>query len=148
MIALDTNILVYAHRGEMPFHRRACACLRGVAEGGAPWALPWPAAHEFLAVVTNARIFREPTPMAQGIVFLSLLMGSPSLHLIGEGSGYFPVLRDLLVASEVTGARVHDARIAAICLHHNVRALWSADRDHGRFEGLKVVNPLLRHETP
>jgi predicted nucleic acid-binding protein len=42
------------------------------------------------------------------------------------------------------GGRVHDARIAAICLEHKVRELWSADRDFGRFSELKVINPLIQ----
>jgi uncharacterized protein len=53
-------------------------------------------------------------------------------------------LRALLTASRVTGARVHDARIAALCRQHGVRELWSADRDFGRFSGLNVVNPLVQ----
>jgi len=43
-----------------------------------------------------------------------------------------------------TGARIHDARIAALCRHHGVRQLWSADRDFGRFSELPVVNPLVQ----
>jgi len=39
---------------------------------------------------------------------------------------------------------IHDARIAAICLENGVVELWSADRDLGRFAGLKVVNPLVK----
>jgi uncharacterized protein len=53
-------------------------------------------------------------------------------------------LRALLIASQVTGARVHDARIAALCHQHGVRELWSADRDFGRFPGLDIVIPLVQ----
>jgi hypothetical protein len=48
-----------------------------------------------------------------------------------------------MAAGRVTGAQVHDARVAALCLHHGVRELWSADRDLGRFPDLKVANPLI-----
>ena len=37
---------------------------------------------------------------------------------------------------------IHDARIAAICLHNGVTELWTADRDFSRFKPLKTVNPL------
>ncbi len=40
------------------------------------------------------------------------------------------------------GALVHDARVAALCLFHGVRVLWSADRDFSRFPELTVLNPL------
>jgi predicted nucleic acid-binding protein len=39
----------------------------------------------------------------------------------------------------VSGPRVHDARIAALCLGHGISELWSADP---RFPGLQVRNPL------
>ena len=143
MIAIDTNILVYAHRSEMPFHAAALERVRGLAEGMQPWALPWPVVHEFLAVTSNARIFRDPTPVAEGMAFLRALMESPQLHALAEGTGYMGTLEDVLRVSKVTGAMIHDARIAAICRFHHVRQLWSADRDHSRFEGIQVINPLL-----
>ena len=68
---------------------------------------------------------------------------SPSLALLGEADGYWPELRRLLEAGRVSGPRVHDARVAAICLAHGVRELWTADRHFGRFPALKARNPLL-----
>jgi predicted nucleic acid-binding protein len=77
MIALDTNILVYAHRRDSRWHEAASRVVRELAEG------------------------------------------------------------------RVTGPRIHDARIAALCLHHGVRELSSADRDFSRFPRLATRNPLL-----
>jgi predicted nucleic acid-binding protein len=65
------------------------------------------------------------------------------LVLLAESAQYWSELRGLLSASKVTGPQVHDARIAALCIQHGVRELWSADRDFSRFKGLKVVNPLV-----
>jgi len=71
-------------------------------------------------------------------------MECPTLSLIGESEGvYFRYLKHILEASQVKGPRVHDARIAAICLSHGVDELWSADRDFSRFPGLRVKNPLI-----
>jgi predicted nucleic acid-binding protein len=56
LIAVDTNILVYAHRAESPHFARASAWLKRLAEGRSVWAIPWPCLHEFLSVVTNPRI--------------------------------------------------------------------------------------------
>ncbi|MBI2191956.1 MAG: hypothetical protein HYU36_08230 [Planctomycetes bacterium] len=72
---------------------------------------------------------------------------SPSCILIGEGPGYLPALSALARNGKISGGMVHDARIAAICLHHAVRELWTADRDFSRFEGLRVTNPLVAHQN-
>ena len=64
--------------------------------------------------------------------------------LLSESEQYWVVLRELLSTSQVAGARIHDARIAALCIQHQVSELWSADRDFSRFPKLRVVNPLNR----
>jgi predicted nucleic acid-binding protein len=69
---------------------------------------------------------------------------SSTLTLLIESDAHWPELRRLLVAGNISGPRVHDARIAALCLQHGVRELWTADRDFSRFPQLKTVNPLLR----
>ena len=67
MIAVDTNILVYAHREDSPFHEAAFERVAELAEGPAVWAIPWPCLHEFLAIVTHPRIYAPPTPLAQAL---------------------------------------------------------------------------------
>jgi predicted nucleic acid-binding protein len=52
-------------------------------------------------------------------------------------------LRPLLLAARIAGPRVHDARVAALCLQHGVRELWTADRDFSRFAELRAINPLV-----
>ena len=66
MIAVDSNILVYAHREDSPWHAASLQCLTGLAEGRAPWAIPWPCIHEFLAITTHPRIYAPPTPLETG----------------------------------------------------------------------------------
>jgi uncharacterized protein len=63
--------------------------------------------------------------------------------LLGETDGYWVVLQSLLERSKVTGPRVHDARIAALCQLHGVRELWTADRDFSAFPSLATRNPLI-----
>ena len=142
MIAIDTNILVYAHRPEMPFHERARHVLAAAVTATEPVAVPWPCTHEFLAVVTNRRIFREPTPMDTALDAIRRLMASLTGGFLAEGEGYLDALDRVARPALLQGAIVHDARIAALCLFHGVRVLWSADRDFSRFPDLAVVNPL------
>ena len=144
MIAIDTNILVYAHREDSPFHATAARRIADLAEGPAPWAIPWPCLHEFLAVVTHPRIYDPPTPPAAALDQVDAWLGAPSLVLLSEAEQYWTELRALVTAARVTGARIHDARIAALCRQHGVRELWSADRDFSRFPDLVVLNPLTR----
>ena len=143
MIAVDTNILVYAHRRDSEWHEPASACVRDLAEGVASWALPWPCVHEFLAIVTHERIYSPPTTSAKALEQISAWLESPSNVLLSETSGYWDVLVGLIGKSKITGPRVHDARIAALCIHHGVRELLSADRDFSRFGDLKTRNPLV-----
>jgi len=143
LIAVDTNILVYAHREDSPFHEAASRCLSQLAEGPASWAIPWPCLHEFLAIVTHPRIYSPPTPLARGLDQVDAWMESPTLALLAETAAYWTTLRALLTRGRVAGPQVHDARVAALCRQHGVRELWAADGDFSRFSGLGVVNPLL-----
>jgi hypothetical protein len=143
VIAVDTNILVYAHRADSAFHDGARAALESLAAGTRPWALPWPCAHEFFAVVTHPRIYRTPTPAAMAFDQLRALQTVANLVFIAEADGYLAQLEPLALAAKAQGGAIHDARIAAICLSHGVAELWSADRDFSRFASLKVRNPLI-----
>ncbi|HZU17951.1 MAG TPA: TA system VapC family ribonuclease toxin [Candidatus Dormibacteraeota bacterium] len=143
MIAVDTNLLVYAHRRDATWHEPAHLVVRRLAEGRAPWAIPWPCLREFLAIVTHPRIYRPPTPPETALDQVAAWLESPSLSLLAEGPGCWELFRTLVARGRVTGPLVHDASIAALCLLHGARELWTADRDFGRFVGLRTRNPLL-----
>ena len=142
MISVDTNLLVYAHRAESAWHDRAAACIRDLSEGRSPWAIPWPCIHEFLAIATHPRIWDPPTPTETALDQVDAWLESPSLVLLAEGPEHWSGLRALLEAGRIAGPRVHDARVAALCLAHGVRELWTADRDFSRFPALATANPL------
>lgn len=143
MIAVDTNILVAAHRRDHEWHRPAAEKLRELAEGPAPWMIPWPCVHEFLAVVTHPRIFRPPSTLDQALAQVDAWRESPGLVLASEPAGYWDELRECLRAGKVVGPRVHDARVATICACNGVSELWTADRDFSALRGVKAVNPLV-----
>lgn len=143
MIAVDTNILVYAHRGDSPHHDAAADCVRSLAEGRAAWAIPWPCIHEFFAIATNPRIYVPPSTFAAAVAQIDAWLQSPSHVALAESDRHWTELRALITAGLITGTRVHDARVAAICMQHGVRELWSADRDFSRFPNLRTVNPLV-----
>jgi uncharacterized protein len=143
MIAVDTNILVYAHRRDSEWHERAVRAIAELAEGPVPWAIPWPCLHEFLAIVTHPRIYSPPTPVETALEQVKAWLESPSLCVLGELAGHWKELEEIISGGRIVGGAVHDARVAAICREHGVREIWSADRDFTRIKGLAVRNPLL-----
>jgi toxin-antitoxin system PIN domain toxin len=143
LIAVDTNLLVYAHREDSPFHKIAFERLAALAEGPATWAIPWPCVHEFLAIVTHRRIYAPPTPLSAALDQIDAWLESPTLALLGESAAHWPTLRSLLTEGRIVGPQVHDARVVALCRQHGVREFWSADRDFSRLPGMAVVNPLV-----
>ncbi|MEO8314736.1 MAG: TA system VapC family ribonuclease toxin [Pseudomonadota bacterium] len=143
MIAVDTNILVHAHRRDSAWHRPAAERMRELAEGSSSWGMPWPCVHEFLAIATHPRIYVPPSTNEQATKQINAWLDSPTVVMLAEAPGYWELLRRLLQQSKVTGPRVHDARIAALCMLHGVRELWTADRDFGAFPDLATRNPLV-----
>lgn len=143
MIAVDTNILVYAHREDSPWHNIASRKIAELAEGRASWAIPWPCLCEFFAIVTHPRIYDPPTSVNLALDQIDAWLESPGIVLLSEGINYWTTLRSMITDGKVMGPQVHDARIAALCRSHGIRVLWTADRDFSRYAQLVVKNPLV-----
>lgn len=139
MIAVDTNILVYAHRQESPEHGRALARLTRLAENKASWGIPVFCLGEFIRVVTHTRIFDPPTRLNVAIEALQGLHASPSLTILCPGSDYWQIYGACLLDGDARGNLAFDAQIAAVCKEHGVSALITTDRDFARFTGLRLM---------
>jgi toxin-antitoxin system PIN domain toxin len=142
MIAVDTNVLVYVHRSDSPFHKEADTALTRLAESGDIWAIRWPCVHEFLAIVTHPRIYDPPTPQGEAVDQVECWLDVPTLVLLGKDRSHWSHLRPILEKSGVVGPMVHDARVAALCRAQGVREIWTSDRDFSRLDGIRVRNPL------
>jgi len=142
MIAVDTNLLVYAHREDSPFHKSALKAMVGLSDSGRRWAIPWPCVHEFISITTHPRIYDPPSPLKIALAAIQLWLDAPGCEQLAEGPGYWQTLNNLSRKAKLKGPMIHDARIAALCQHHGVKELWSADRDFTRFPSLKIRNPL------
>jgi toxin-antitoxin system PIN domain toxin len=143
MIAIDSNILVYGHRTGADFNDEAFELLRDLGMGSQPWAIPFPCVHEFLRNVTDPRIYADPTPLEVALDQVAAWTETPSLRLLSEGRRHLELLSRVALGGRAVGAKIHDARIAAICLDHSVSELWTADRDFSRFPDLKTRNPFV-----
>jgi uncharacterized protein len=112
--------------------------------GSSQWSIPWPCLQEFIGIVTRPRVFDPPSTLTEAVDQVDFWLACPSIVMLAEADDHWLHLKDILLASRTIGAKVHDARVAAICLQHGVRELWTADRDFSRFPQLKTVNPLVR----
>ena len=143
MIALDTNILVALHRLDQPQNPAALAAYESAGGDRAAWAIPWPCVHEFLGVITHPKIFPIPTPLPIALAAIDAWRARSLVRFLAEDDTHWSTLAPLVRAAGIAGPRIHDARIAALCLDHGVRELWTADRDFSRFPKLRTRNPLV-----
>lgn len=143
MIAVDTNVLVYAHRREAHEHDAARSKLSELSRGREAWAIPWPCIYEFFSVVTNRRIWHErASSQEQAWRQVEAWAGSPSVRLLSETPDFVAVLAAFVARPRVIGPVVHDARVAALCVAHGVEALLTRDRDFSLFPELALENPF------
>jgi toxin-antitoxin system PIN domain toxin len=139
VIAVDTNILVYAHREELPQHRRARARLVELAEGSARWAIPVFCLGEFLRVMTHPRLFDPAFDVVEACEALGRVLASPSLVVLTPGDRFWPLLSRATHDAHAIGNLVFDAQIVALCRETGVSTLLTEDRDFDRFPGFPTT---------
>ena len=103
MIALDTNVLVYSHRLESPFHEAAKELVESFRSNPSPWAIPWPCVHEFLSIVTHPKVYKTPATLAEAFASVDAWLAGGNLQLLGESDGYFEKLRAIAKAAQLKG---------------------------------------------
>lgn len=143
MIAVDTQILVYATRADMPWHKAALSSMIKLAESGEPWAIPWACVHEFVGTLTRPKLLDPPSTLRDAFDAVDRWRVSPGLTFVGEGPNHLDTIRTLATSAKIAGARIRDARITAICIENGISELWTADRDLAAFAKLRIRNPLL-----
>ncbi|MCB1202364.1 MAG: PIN domain-containing protein [Leptospiraceae bacterium] len=141
MNAVDTNILVYAHRTEMNFHSDCLDFLQAELQIK-KLAVPYHCLVEFVGICTHPKIFKTPTPMEICRMQIEMLQKAGILILF-EQSNSIERLLSLALEARVAGSMIHDARIASTCIENGISVLYSLDRDFSRFPDLKVENPLI-----
>eukprot|EP01036_Dinobryon_divergens_P056684 gene56684-75693_t len=111
----------------MPFHGAAFACLKSLAEGRAAWGIPVTCLHEFLAVVTNAKVFAPASRLDQAFAQVDAWLAAPHARVLHSGAQHWPILSTLASKARLQAGQFHDARIATICLENGVSMLYTAD---------------------
>jgi toxin-antitoxin system PIN domain toxin len=138
VIAVDTNILVYAHREELPQHRSARAKVITLAEGGILWGIPVFCIGEFVRVVTHPKLFDPPYTGAEACEAVGRFLEAPSLRVLCPGSAYLSLFQEAVQEANAIGNLVFDAQIVAVCRESGVSSLLTEDRDFTRFPGFKT----------
>jgi toxin-antitoxin system PIN domain toxin len=137
MIAPDVNILVYAARADSPEHAKCRDWIERIRVGSAPLILFEPVLASTLRLLTNRRIFVEPTPRSKAMAFLEALLNSPASRLMRAGDRHWTLFCKLVQQVDARGDLVQDAYLAALALEHGCE--WvTADRDFARFPGLRT----------
>lgn len=139
MIAVDTNILVYAHREELPQHGLARDRLIELAEGPSRWAIPVFCLGEFLRIVTHPRLFDPPFGLGEACEALGRVLDSPSLVVLMPAERFWALLARAVAEANAAGNLVFDAQIVAVCREAGVSALLTEDRDFDRFPGFRTA---------
>jgi uncharacterized protein len=142
VILLDANLLVYAHVSAFVQHERARAWLDDRLSGSLPIGFPWSTLIAFLRLVTNARIFERPEPIARAWHQVEAWLGSPMAWIPQPTERHREVLGRLLVSHGGHANLVPDAHLAALAIEHGL-VLCSSDSDFARFPGLRWDNPLI-----
>jgi hypothetical protein len=137
----DVNLLIYAHRAEAPDHDRYAEWLTRLAEGPEPFGLSELGASGFVRIVTNPKIWAEPTTTEDALEFIQRLRGRSNARLLMHGTGSWEIFARLCLAARARGKLVADAYHAALAIEHGCEFL-TADGDFARFPGLRQRHPL------
>lgn len=141
MRCVDVNVLVYAHRADLPENRAYRELLEDLVNAEEPLGVPDVVLSGFIRVMTNRRIFFEPTAPEQVWQAVDRLLAAPAVMPLHPGERHWDVFRSLATDTRVAGNDVADAYLAAYAVTHN--ATWlSADRGFARFPGLRYRHPL------
>ena len=97
----------------------------------------------FLRITTNPRIFPKPFSTSEALEMVGRLLKSSGTIILQPGLEHFSLLKRIVAESAVGGAMLMDAHLAALAIEHGA-TLASNDRDFRRFDGLKLINPLVK----
>jgi toxin-antitoxin system PIN domain toxin len=111
----DVNVLIAASRSDHPHHKIAFSVLNDAVaacgKGGSLKLIPMVVA-SFLRLVTNPRIFVQPTPVETAISFIDALLAIPGIEMPALGTEW-PIFRQLCIEKSLAANDIPDAWLAA-----------------------------------
>jgi toxin-antitoxin system PIN domain toxin len=140
MLCVDVNVLVYAHRKDLPQHQTYRPLLERLANGEEPLGLPDIVLSGFIRLMTNRRIFARPTQPDEAWAAADALLAAPAAMALRPGQRHWTVFRQLASDINARANDIPDAYLAAYAIENN--ATWlSADRGFARFARLRWSHP-------
>jgi toxin-antitoxin system PIN domain toxin len=95
----------------------------------------------FVRIVTNRRIFREPSTTDLALAFCADLLGSPTAVGVRPGPRHWQIFDGLCRTVDARANLVPDAYLAALAIEHGAEWITN-DRDFARFAGLRWRTPF------
>ena len=141
MILVDVNVLVYAHRTDVPRHDAYRNWLEALINGNQAYGVSDMVLSGFLRVITHSRVFNPPSDLATGLVFADTVRSQPNAVLIAPGQKHWDIFRSLCETTNAKGNLIPDAYLAALAIESGSEWI-TTDRDYSRFPGLKWRHPL------
>ena len=141
MIAIDTNVLVYAHRQRTPQHRRARKAIERAAAHPRGWGFSAAVLPEFWSVVTHPASEGRPSTPTEAARFVRALTDAGALVWL-PGPGFGERLLQSAEALAVSGPRIFDLQIALTSFEGGATELWTHDAAFVSVPGLRVIDPL------
>jgi toxin-antitoxin system PIN domain toxin len=141
MILPDVNVLVYAHRVDVPNHAAYRRWLEDVINGDQAYGMADIVLSGFLRVVTHPRIFDPPSDIAAALAFANQVRNQPNCIPLNPGERHWTIFSRLCQQAGVKGNLVPDAYLAALAIESGSEWI-TTDRDFSRFPDLKWHHPL------
>lgn len=142
MILPDVNLLVYAYNRGAPQHEKARLWLEHVLNGKEEIALAWASLMGFVRILSNPRVVTDPVRPEVLLEVVQQWIRLPSCRLVGPGAEHPSLMARLFRDTGAGPQMVTDVHLAALALEHRA-VIYSNDGDFHRFQGVKVVNPLV-----
>ena len=142
MLGIDTNLLVYAFREDLPEHLVSLRFIESRLSTKAPTCVAWPSVYEFFRIVTHKSVFKNPSSRKEAIAFLEALQSADRLVFLSHGPGHFQSMIELCDESKAVGNLAFDVQIAAIFKDYGVTEVATNDADFLRFRSFKILNPM------
>jgi toxin-antitoxin system PIN domain toxin len=142
VVAVDTNILVYAADADSQWHAGSRNWIERRRSQPDAWYVTWPILYEFMRVTTHPRVFRRPWSVTEAWGFVSTLLGSPGLAVMVATERHAAVAAQVIAELPwLSGNVIHDAHTAILMREHGIDKICTRDADFHRFSFLEVVDP-------
>ena len=143
MLAVDTNVLVYAADIDSPFHAPCRQWIEIQRRRPDAWYTTWGILYEFLRVITHPRVLRRPWSAAAAWDFVTALLASPALGILVATPRHADVANEVIrELPHLAGNLMHDAHTAILMREHGIHRICTRDTDFSQFPFLEVIDPI------